>query len=110
MTELVAKVRAATNPQEVWSAIVDAEPDALWALREALMPPAYHVPGPYEIAMTFGAALASTGQYATPGAAMAAAWMSVPEFYQARDAYLSEIVPLWFPSRGTAEGGQVEGV
>jgi hypothetical protein len=56
----------------------------------------YKIPGPYEIALTIGAALAASGKYENPGAAMAAAWASVPEFYQARDQYLNETVPIFY--------------
>jgi hypothetical protein len=60
--------------------------------------PAYHVPGPYEIALTVGAALCSTGKFDTPGAALAQAWASIPEFYIGRDAYLTSIAPVVFPA------------
>ena len=58
--------------------------------------PTYHVPGPYEIALQLGCALAGTGRYETPGAALQAAWMAVPEFYQGRDTYLRDIVPMFY--------------
>lgn len=54
----------------------------------------YPIPGPYEIALQLGCALASTGRYETPGAAMHAAWTAVPEFFQGRDFYLRQIVPI----------------
>lgn len=56
-------------------------------------PTPYHIPGPYEIALAVGAALASSGLYATPGAAMVAAWSAVPDFFDGRDFYLTELVP-----------------
>ena len=63
-------------------------------LAAALKAPGYHIPGPYEIALTLGAALAGSGRFESPGAALQAAWFAVPEFYQARDRYLLEMVPV----------------
>lgn len=57
---------------------------------------AYKIPGPYEIAMAFGAANVASGKFENPGAAMASAWAAVPEFYQARDQYLNETVPIFY--------------
>lgn len=76
------------------------------AMRAALaaVAPAYHVPGPYEIALQVGAALAASGNYATPGAAMVAAWAAVPEFYQGRDFYLTEIAPVMYPGQLAVAG------
>lgn len=54
----------------------------------------YHIPGPYEIALAVGAALVTTGKYDTPGAALDAAWMAVPEYFTGRDRYLAEMVPM----------------
>ena len=74
----------------------------IWCVRkhfpEPSATPPYHVPGPYEIAMTYGAALVSAGKYdgSNVGAAMHAAWAAVPEFYKARDFYLTQIVPVVF--------------
>lgn len=50
--------------------------------------PKYHTPGPQEIALALGAALAASGQFATPGAALSAAWMAVPEYYTGRAEFL----------------------
>lgn len=66
--------------------------------------PKYHIPGPYEIALAVGAALAASGRYETPGGAMAAAWASIPEFYFGRDMYLKEIAPAAF-GQSPPEGG-----
>lgn len=84
--------------------------DQLHAAQAAAAKPApYAIPGPYDIAMAFGPALAMSGRYETIGAAMAAAWFSVPEFYQARDEYLRDIAPLRFglaqAARAAAGGG-----
>lgn len=76
-------------------------------VKEAPAAPAYHVPGPYEIALTVGASLAASGSYATPGAALSAAWMAVPEFYMGRDAYLRELAPMLYatsPPEGKPDG------
>lgn len=67
----------------------------------------YKIPGPYEIAMTYGAALAASGKVDSLPAAMLQAWAAVPEFYKARDWYLSEFAPMRMglpmsPTEGTA--------
>lgn len=54
----------------------------------------YKIPGPYEIAMTYGAALAASGKVDSLPAAMIQAWAAVPEFYKARDWYLNEFAPM----------------
>lgn len=69
-------------------------------------PAPYKIPGPYEIALTFGTALAASGKYESPGAAMDAAWMAVPEFFQARDRYLTEMVPMFYG--GTSATGEIQ--
>jgi hypothetical protein len=92
--------------------IAELGPAGLWSAKEIAAiigqvappptPAPYHIPGPYEIALAFGAALASTGKYETPGAAMAAAWTSIPEFYMARDQYLGQVAPVVFKPQEAA--------
>lgn len=81
---------------------------ALISAYEAAKPAAaYHVPGPYEIALAVGASLAASGTYDTPGAALQAAWGAVPEFYFGRDFYLTQLAPMVFgqsPPEGAANG------
>lgn len=62
--------------------------------QQAAAKPKYHVPGPYEIALALGCALATSGRFETPGAALTAAWMAIPEFYAGRDAYLRDLAPV----------------
>lgn len=76
-------------------------------LAAAAAKPRYHIPGPYEIALAIGAALASSGTYATPGAAMTAAWLAVPEFFAGRDTYLRDLAPILF-AMGDADGAAAE--
>lgn len=65
----------------------------------------YAMPGPYDIAMAFGAAAVASGNYQTVEGAMAAGWAAVPAFYAARDQYVSEIAPAIYGI--TAAAGQV---
>lgn len=87
--------------------------NADWSAEDEPEKPAYHIPGPYEIALTVGAALCSTGRYETPGAALAAAWTAVPEYFQGRDFYLGHIVPIMYgspkedPNYDVDETGQI---
>lgn len=63
-------------------------------VKETTSETSYKIPGPYDIAMAFGAAMVASGKCETIGAAMAQAWMAIPEFYQARDIYLRDMVPM----------------
>jgi hypothetical protein len=60
----------------------------------------YAIPGPYDIAMAFGPAALASGRFENIGAAMAAAWFAIPEFYQARDQYLTQIAPAFYGVAG----------
>lgn len=64
--------------------------------------PKYHIPGPYEIALAVGAALATSGKYETPGAALEAAWMALPEYWTGRDRYMTEMVPMMAAMKAAA--------
>lgn len=55
--------------------------------------PAYPIPGPYEIALQLGCALAASEKYDTPEAALGAAWAAVPAYFAGRDHYVTTIVP-----------------
>lgn len=70
--------------------------DQLAAIIRAEVSNDYPIPGPYEIALQVGAALAATGRYETPGAALYAAWGAVPEFFSGRNFYLTQIVPALY--------------
>lgn len=95
------EARAATAERDFWKGqyeLTEQEDP-----RDLPATPTYHVPGPYEIALAVGAALATSGRYDTPGAAMAAAWVSVPEFFAGRDLYLRDIVPILFPEAAAGQ-------
>lgn len=62
----------------------------------------YPIPGPYEIALQLGCALAASGKYPTPDAAIDAAWMTVPSYFAGRDRYVSEMVPAMAAMKGHA--------
>lgn len=88
----------------------DHDTDQIAALIKAHIeanPPPYPIPGPYEIALAMGTSLAATGRFDTPGAAWAAAWASVPEFFAGRDYYLQELVPAIY-GRQAGEAGDGE--
>lgn len=70
------------------------------ALAAAL--PAYKIPGPYDIAMAFGAAAVMSGKYESIEAAMGAAWAAIPGFWNGRDLYQTQIGPMYFGA-STAE-------
>lgn len=66
--------------------------------------PAYTIPGPYDLALAFGAAFVASGKVDSIEAAMGQAWAAVPAFYAARDMYLREIVPVIYGPGGPAGG------
>lgn len=77
------------------------------ALTKNITPPAYKIPGPYDVAMASGPALMASGKYETPGAAWSAAWMSVPEFYIGRDAYIGYGASLYLSPPECTPGGEM---
>lgn len=101
MSEIARQLAAAASVveiSEILSAAGPADLAELGDLARQAQPAPYAIPGPYDIAMAFGAAALATGKYDSPGAAMTAAWMAVPEFYMARDSYLRDMAPMFFPA------------
>lgn len=70
----------------------------------------YHTPGPQEIALAMGAALAASGKYETPGAALTAAWMAVPEYFTGRAEFLklASILAGSSPNEGESDERSAE--
>lgn len=65
-----------------------------WAQKLAGEPAPYPIPGPYEIALQVGAAAVQSGRFENIGAALHAAWVAVPEFYNGRDFYVQTLAPM----------------
>lgn len=99
MLLLADQLAAATTREEVTrilqinTAALAEHLQAAMAARAPAEPPPYHIPGPYEIALAVGAALAGSGRYDTPGAALQAGWAAVPEFFAGRDYYVQVLAP-----------------
>lgn len=72
------------------------------AANDAAAAPPYKIPGPYEIALLYGAALVASGKYDNVGAAMGAAWAAVPEFFVGRDLFTQQIGPMYFGMESAA--------
>lgn len=82
--------------------------DAGQAVTDVTDRPAYKIPGPYDIALAMGPAMAATGRFDTPGAAWVAAWGSIPEFYAGRDFFQKELAPILFGQHAAAmNGGEI---